>query len=120
MSGMDLPPQCATSSLRLLVCPCPLPPPVSCRAIAPSFSNASIHAMASEVQLPGNQPAAAAARQPKALAAGSRSFLAAAAPQLTQTRLQQAEASPPSSPTQDALLFGQKQQGQRNARPSLS
>ncbi len=78
--------------------------------------------MAFEVELPGDQPAAAAARQLNALAAGSGSSLAAAAAHLTGTRLQQleAEASPPSSPTQGAQSSGQKQQGQGNVAPKSS
>lgn len=69
--------------------------------------------MAFEVELPDSQPAADAARQLNALAAGSGSSLAAAAARLAGTRLQQleAEASPPSSPTQGAQPAGQQVQG---------
>lgn len=73
--------------------------------------------MAFEVELPGNQPAAAAARQLNALAAGSGSSLAAAAARLAGTRLQQLEAepSPPNSPTQGAQAAEQQRPGAAQA-----
>ncbi|KAL4425251.1 hypothetical protein ABPG75_009267 [Micractinium tetrahymenae] len=85
------------------------------RLAAEAVLAAALHttAMAFEVELPGNQPAAAAARQLNALAAGSGSSLAAAAARLAGTRLQQleAEVSPPSSPTQGTQAAGQQRQG---------